>query len=149
MLCFEAKKFFLLFQPFENGHIHNVVSALINVLKLDVENNSIVSTFPNVVNINVEIGNVDLTLFNVVNFKVDIHNVVSTLVLHCPSLRRHLILTTTLKQRWKVSWVLTNVAKRLHNFVKIIKLKTYIFSRITLNCSFVSFRKGTDGTILV
>ena len=28
------------FQLFENGHIHNVVSTLINVIKLDVENNS-------------------------------------------------------------------------------------------------------------
>ena len=53
------------FQLFENGHTHNVVSRLINVMKLDFENNSIVLTLSNIVNINVEIH---------------IHNVVSTLI---------------------------------------------------------------------
>ena len=75
---FEAQKYFCSFQLFENGHIHNVVSTLIYVMKLDVENNSIVSTLSNTVNIIAEIDNVDLTLFNVVNFNVDIHNIVST-----------------------------------------------------------------------
>ena len=69
---------FCSFQLFGNGHIHNVVSTLINVVKLNVENNSIVST---VVFINVEIDNVDLALFNIVNFNVDIHNFASTLIL--------------------------------------------------------------------
>ena len=123
--------FFSLFNFYEN--IHNVVSTLINVVKLDVDNNSIVSKLSNVVNFNVEIGNVDSMLFNVVNFNVDIHNVVTTLIWHCPTLRRHITLTTTLRQCWNVFWVLKNVAKRLHNFVKFIKLKTYIFSRIPLN----------------
>ena len=33
-------------------------------------------------------------------------------------------------------WVLRNVAKNLHNFVKFTKLKTYIFSRGRLDCCF-------------
>ena len=127
------KIFFSLFNFYENGHIHNIVSTLTIVVKLDVDNNSIVSTLSDVVNLNVEIGNVDSTLFNVVNFNVDIHNVVTTLIWNCPTLRRHITLTTTLRQCWNVFWVMKNVAKRLHNFVKLIKLQTYIFSRIPLN----------------
>ena len=69
-----------LFFFFSNGHIRNVVSTLINVLKIDVENDNVISTLSNVVQINVEIDNVDSTLFNVVNFNVDLHNVVSTLI---------------------------------------------------------------------
>ena len=65
--------FFCSFGLFENGHIHNVVSTLINVMKLDDGNNSTVLKFSNVVNINVDF---DLTLFNVVMFTVDVHNVV-------------------------------------------------------------------------
>ena len=106
-----SKIFFCPIQPFQNGHTHNVVSTLINVVKLDVENNNIVSTLSNVVYINVEKDKVDLTLFNIANFNVDIHNFVSTLIWHCPTSRRHIILTTTLRQRWKVSWVLTNFLK--------------------------------------
>ena len=114
---------------------------LINVIKLDVENNSIVTTLPNVFNINVEINNVDLTLFNFLNFNVDIYSVVSTLIWHCPTSWRHITLITTLRTSWKVSWVLANVAIRLHNFVKFIKLKTYIFSIIPLNCCFRKLSK--------
>ena len=72
---FKLKKYF-----FVNGHIHNVVSTLINFIELDVENNNVVLTLPNVVNINVEIDNVDSTLFNGVYFSVEKHNVVSTLI---------------------------------------------------------------------
>ena len=75
--------FFCSFQLFENGHIHNVVLILINVVKLDFGNSNIVLTLSNVVNINVEIDNVDSTWFNVVNFNLDIHSVVSTLIWHC------------------------------------------------------------------
>ena len=72
---------------------------LVNVAKLDVEDNTIVLTLSNLVNINVETDNVDSTLFNVVNFNVDIHNVASMLIWHCPTLRRHINLTKTLRQR--------------------------------------------------
>ena len=136
LFFWSSKIFFCSFQLFENGHIQNVVSTLINVVKLDVQNNNIVSALSNVVNINVEIDNVNVTLFNVVNFNVYIHNFVSTLIRYCPTSRSHITLTTTLRQRWNVFWVLKNVAKSLHNFVKFIKLKTYIFSRIPLNCCF-------------
>ena len=63
-----------------NGHIHNVVSTLPNVLKIDVENDNVVSTLLIVVEFNVEKHNVVSTLFYIVNFNVDIHNVVSTLI---------------------------------------------------------------------
>ena len=63
---------------FPNGNIHNVVSTLPNVVKVDVEIENVVSTLLYVVQINVEIDNVDSNLFNVVNFNVDVNNVVST-----------------------------------------------------------------------
>ena len=78
-LFFEAQKYFLLFQLFKNDRTDNVVSTLINVMKLDVESNSIVPTLSNV-NVKIEIDNVGLALFNVKNFNVDIHYVVSTLI---------------------------------------------------------------------
>ena len=64
---------------FSNDNIHNVVSTLPNIVKIDVENDSAVSTLSNVVRINVEIASVDSTLFNVQNFYIDVHDVVSTL----------------------------------------------------------------------
>ena len=102
-------------------------------MKHDVQNSNTASTLPNIVNSNVE-RDVNLTLFNVLNFNVDIHNAVSTLTWHCPTSQRYITLTTTLRQRWNVCWVLKNVAKRLHNFVKLIKLKSYIFCRIPFTC---------------
>ena len=135
-----SKTVFCFFQPLENGHIHNVVSTLTNVVKLDVENNSSVLKLSNVVNINVEIDNVDVTLFNVVNLKFE-RNFVSTLIWLSPTSRRHISLTTTLRQCWKVSWILTNIAKRISNFLKFIKLKTCIFSRIPLNFCFRKLSK--------
>ena len=94
--------FFCSFQLFENGHIHNVVLILINVVKLDFGNSNIVLTLSNVVNINVEIDNVDSTCFNVVNFNLDIHSVVSTLIWHCLKSQCHIILTATLRQLWNI-----------------------------------------------
>ena len=66
-----SKTLFCYFQLFAHGHIHKVVSTLINVVKLDVEKNIVVLTLSNVVNINVEIDNVDSTMFNIVNFNVE------------------------------------------------------------------------------
>ena len=63
----------LIFFFFVNGHIHNVASTLLNVVKIYIENYNVVSTLSNVVQINVEIA-------NVVNFNVDVRNVVSTLI---------------------------------------------------------------------
>ena len=57
-----SKIYFCSFRLFKNGHIRNVVSTLINVVKLNDENNNIGLTLSNVVNINVEIDNIDLTL---------------------------------------------------------------------------------------
>ena len=54
-------------------------------------------------NINVEIDDVDSTMFNVASFNVDIHLVVSTLIWLCPTLKCHINLTATLRQRWKFS----------------------------------------------
>ena len=45
-----------MFTFFSNGHIHNVVSTLPNVVKIDIENEQVVSTLPDVVQINVEIN---------------------------------------------------------------------------------------------
>ena len=92
------------FKLFAFGHIHNVVSTLVNVVKLDIENVNVVLNLPNVVNNNVEIYNVDTALFNIANFKVDVRNVVLTLIWCCPTLLRHINIATTLKQRWNVSW---------------------------------------------
>ena len=83
-ILLEAQKYYSPFESrlnsFLNGHIRNVVSALPNVVKIDVENDNVVSTLSNVVQFNVEIHNVVATLLNVVNFNVDVHNVVSTLI---------------------------------------------------------------------
>ena len=63
----EVQNYYLVFESrlifFSNGHIHNVVWTLPNVVKIDVENENVASTLP-----------------NVVQFNVDIHNVVSTLI---------------------------------------------------------------------
>ena len=91
---------------FSNGHIRKVVSTLPNVVKIDVENDTVVSTLPNVVQCKVEKHNVVSKLFYVVNFSVDVHNVVSTLIWHCTTSRRHINPKTTLSRRWNVCWYL-------------------------------------------
>ena len=40
--------------------------------------------------------------------------------------------------------MLNNVGKRLHNFVKFIKLKTYIFSKTSLDCCFRKLSKAFE-----
>ena len=94
---------------FGNNHLHNVVSKLTNVVKLDVENDSVVSMLSNVVHINVEWHNVDSTLFDIVNSNVEMHNIVSTLIWRCPTSRRHVNQKTTLKQRWSDCWNVSQV----------------------------------------
>ena len=64
---------------FGNGHFHNVVSTLTNVVKLNLEKDNVVSMLSKLVHINVEIHNVDSMLFNV-NSNVEIQNVVSTMI---------------------------------------------------------------------
>ena len=91
-----SKIFFCTFQHSQSGRIYNVVSTLINVVKLDVKNNNIVSTLSNVPNINVEKDNVDLTLLN-----VNIHNV--DLILSDVAMLFH--------PNNNICWVLKNVAK--------------------------------------
>ena len=102
LFCFWLKAYFLFFS---NGHIHNVVLTLPNVVKIDVKNYNVVSMMSNVVQINFELNNVDSTLLNVANFNVDVHSVVPTLIWSCATSRRHINLKTTLKRRWIVSWV--------------------------------------------
>ena len=65
---------------FPNGHTHNVVSTLPNVVKIDVKNDNVVLTLSNVIQFNVEKHNVVSMLFYAVNFNVDIRYVVSTFV---------------------------------------------------------------------
>ena len=143
----KLKNIFCSFQLFEKGYTYNIVSTLINsTLKLDVENNS---TTNNTTDVYVETSNVDLTLFNVVNFNVDINNFVSTLIWHCPTSQRHITLTTILRPRWNVSWILNNIAKRLHNFLKFVNSKHIYLAEYLLLAAFVSFRKGINRTISV
>ena len=89
---------------FWNGHIHNVVLTLPNIVKVDIENDNVVSTLSNVVQFNVEIYNVVSTLLNVVNFNVDVRNVVSTLIWRCVTSRRHINLKPTLNRLSNVCW---------------------------------------------
>ena len=65
---------------FSSDHIHNVVSMLPNVVKIDVKNDNVVLTLSNVIQFNVEKHNVVSMLFYAVNFNVDIRYVVSTFV---------------------------------------------------------------------
>ena len=84
---------------FSNGHIHNVVSTLPDVVKINVENDNVVLTLSNAFQINVKINNVDLTLLNVVNFNIVVRNVISTLIGRCATSRRHINRKTTLNRR--------------------------------------------------
>ena len=84
LFCFWIKAYIF----FSNVHIHNVVSTLSNVVKIDVENDNVVSTLSNVVKFNVEKHNVVSMLFYIVNFNFARHNVVSTLIWRCATSRR-------------------------------------------------------------
>ena len=57
-IFFEAQKYYFVFESrvifFPNGQIHNVVSTLPDVAKIDFENDNVVSTLSNVVQFNIE-----------------------------------------------------------------------------------------------
>ena len=110
---------------FSNCHIPNVVSTLPNVVKIDVENDSIVSTLSNFVQFNFEKHNVVSMLFNVVNFNVNVRNVVSTLIWRCATLRHHINLKTSSNRRWNVCWDCMP-SSRLSNYIET-KLWTICF----------------------
>ena len=99
-IFFEAQRYYFAFEWrfifFSNGHIRNFVLTLLNVVKINVENDNVVSTFSNIVQFS--------TLLNVANFNIDVHNVVSTLIWRCATSRRHINLKITLNRRWNVSW---------------------------------------------
>ena len=86
------------FQQYAIDRIHNIVSTLVNLVKL-VVNDGIVSTLLNVVNTKVEVDDIDSILVNVVNFNVDLHNAVFMFIWRCPTSWSHINLTETLKQR--------------------------------------------------
>ena len=62
------------------GNIHNIVSTLLNNVKLDVENDGVISKSSKVAQDDIDIDDVVSTLFDIVNSNVDIHSVVSVLV---------------------------------------------------------------------
>ena len=88
----------IFFALFGNGHYYNVVSTLINVVKLNVEKDNVVLMLSNVVHTNVEIHNVDSTFLNVVNSNVKIRNIHLMLIWGCLTPRRHVNQKATLKQ---------------------------------------------------
>ena len=106
--CFWIKAYIF----FSNGHIHNVVSTLPKVVKIDVENGKVVST-----------------LSNVAQFNVEKHNAVSTFIWRCATSRRHINLKTTLNWHWNVCWdvaihvIINYVKKKPQLIIKLTKLK--------------------------
>ena len=129
------KIFFCSFQLCVNGHIYSVVSMLINVVKLEVENNNVVSTLSNAFNIYFEIDNIGGTMFNIVHINVDIYNVISTWIWHCPTLWCHINLTATFKQFWNVCWgILPSIIKTLWTICYTSSCTIYRSSRLEMLC---------------
>ena len=79
-LLLKLKNIYFCYFQWSYGHIHSVVSKLVNVVKLQVENNNIASTLSSIVHINVRIDDVDLTLLDAVSFNVNIQSVARTLI---------------------------------------------------------------------
>ena len=123
---------------FPNGHICNVVSILLNVVKIDVEKDNVVLTLSNIVQFNVEIYNVVSThvstLLNVVNVNVDVHNIVSTLIWCCTTSWRHINLKTTLNRRWNVCWVncICYVTIGFSSNSKLMETETHCFGSVSI-----------------
>ena len=112
---------------FWNGHIRNVISTLLNVAKIDVENDNVVSAFSNVVQFNVKIHNSVPTLLNVVNISVGVRNVVSTLIWRCATSQRHINLKATLNRHWNVCWEITIFT--LSELPNLILLKSGVYKK--------------------
>ena len=120
LFCFWIEAQFLFFT---NGHIHNVVSTLPNILKIYVEND-VVSTMSDVVQINV-----DSTLLNVLNF-----NVVKSFKFQ----RWHM-------QRWHMQRCF-NIDLTLHDVAKSYQPKNNV--ETTLKC-FLGFLFATFNSIAI
>ena len=119
--------FFFSFFFFGNKHFHDVVSTLINILKLDVDKDNVFSTLPKVVCISVEIHNVDSTLYVLVNPNVEIHHVVSTMVWHW-----HI---STKRQRWNNFEMITGMLDLLVEQIKF-NIDILMISETKLNENF-------------
>ena len=130
------------FCSFWNGHFHNVVLTLTNVVKLDVEKDNVVSTLSTVAHINVEIRNVDLTLFEAVNSNIEIDNVVSTLIFSCTTSRRHINQNTTLKELHILHFVQTCLLLHSSNVNEVIRtVLNFFFSTKRTKSSHPTFRQ--------
>ena len=117
----------------------NVVLTLSNVMKLDVENNSIVSTFPNVVSINAEIDNVDLTLFSVVNSNVDIQNVFFNVNLTLPEVARSYHSNNNVETMQKGFLGIGESCYKTTQFCKVYQIENIYIQQNTFFAAFLSF----------
>ena len=70
---------------------------MVNVVKVDIENDNVILTMSNVSNINVEIYNFDRTLFSVANFNVDVPKTDLTLTENATSYQHNNNIETTSK----------------------------------------------------
>ena len=129
----ELQKYYFAFESrlnfFWNGHIRNVISTLLNVAKIDVENDNVDSALSNVVQFNVKIHNNVPTLLNVVNISVGVRNVFSTLIWRCATSQRHINLKATLNRHWNVCWEITIFT--LSELPNLISLKSGVYKKIS------------------